>query len=79
MAIGSIGQGLNASALSSYYSSSAHKNASAVGTSAGSKKDTAFISEAAKELAALKSGKSSQEEATESLSVKLQEQNSGEE
>ncbi len=46
-------------------------------TSSNNAKDTAIISNSAKELAAQISGKSSQEEATESGSERLAEQTSG--
>ncbi len=77
MAIGSIGQVGNFAAVSSSYSSNVHKAASDKIASAGLKKDSANISEAAKELAAQKAGTTSQEEATESASAKLQEQLTG--
>jgi len=54
-----------------------HKVATEKSASNGVKKDSATISEVTKELAAQKSGTTSQEEANESVSVKLQEQFTG--
>jgi hypothetical protein len=76
MYIGAIGQsGINSIGLSAAYSTHAQKAAEA--SNSQSKKDSATISEAAKELAALKSGTTSQEEANESASAKIKEQLSG--
>lgn len=77
MSIGAIGQYGNFANASVQYSSSAHKSASVKVASAKLKKDTAILSESAKDLAALKAGKSSQEEAAESISTEQKEQFSG--
>jgi len=74
LTIGSINQSSNIADASLQNSLSVHKAASVKIASTGSKKDTAILSESAKDLAALKAGKSSQEETTESMSSKLKEQ-----
>ena len=77
MAISSISQMGFSAAASTAYSSNVHKAAPEKFASNGLKKDSATISEAAKELAAQKSGTTSKEEATESATAKLQEQFTG--
>ncbi len=74
MAISAIGQ----SSVSST-SQGSPKPEVATGSSSRPKSDYATISQAAKELAAKKTGTTSQEEATESVSEKLSEQVSGSE
>ncbi len=77
MTIGSIGQSVNTVAASTSYSPKAQKAAPVKTSSSGSEKDTVILSESAKDLAALKAGKSSQEEATESVTAKLKEKMAG--
>ncbi len=74
MTVGSIGQSGNIAAASASYSPKTQKGGSA---SVSSNKDTAILSQKAKELAASQSGKSAQEEASESASEKLTEQVNG--
>lgn len=77
MSIGAIGHAsYSMSAISSAYGAIANSAHSTSGV-AGNKKDSASISNTAKELAAKGTAKSSQEEASESASQKLQEQSSG--
>lgn len=73
MTIGNIGQ--SGVTNSVHQTAQRQPQASAAGSSA--KKDTAEISQAAKDLAAQKAEGSPQEEATESMSEKVQEQMSG--
>jgi len=58
-------------------SNSGYKQVSAPSYQSSSKKDTAIISEAAKELAAQKTGSTSREEASESPSMEASEQAAG--
>lgn len=77
MSVGAIGHSsYSLSALSAAYGAIANSSNSG-GVVSGTKKDTATISNAAKELAAKGTAKSSQEEASESASQKVQEQASG--
>ncbi len=78
MSISAIGQAYSTSWVYSVsYHSSSGKNAGTTSAKSNSPKDTATISEAAKELAAQKSGATSQEEANESAAEKVQEQSAG--
>jgi hypothetical protein len=74
MSIGTINTFPHASSV---YHSGSVKHAGAAAESPGNPKDTATISNAAKELAARNSGTSSKEEATESASTRMQEQLAG--
>ncbi len=76
MTIGSISQSVNTAASTSH-SPNVQKAAPVKNSSSGSKKDNVILSETAKDLAALKAGKSSQEEATESITSKLKEKMAG--
>ncbi len=74
MSIGAMGQ-INTTAT---ILSAVNRNSAArASVSSNSRKDTATISEAAKELAAQRSGTASKEEASESAGEKVQEQLSG--
>ena len=77
MTIGATSPSRNTASVSSQHSSHTNEAASISNTSSGSKKDSLTISEAARNLAALKTGESSQEEAAESVSTELNEQISG--
>lgn len=74
MSIGAISQPQTSSAT---YQSLSGKHAGTVTESSYNRKDSATISEAAKELAAQNSGSSFQEEATESAGTRMQEQLAG--
>lgn len=56
---------------------SAQASTEAASSTSSSKKDTAVVSQKAKDLAALKAGKAFQEEASESMSAKLKEASGG--
>ena len=73
-AVGGIGY---AAQIPASYSGSSSKSSYSSASNSTAKSDTATISAAAKELAAQKNGTTSQEEATESVSERLQEQLSG--
>ncbi len=74
MSIGAISQTYNTATILS----AVNRNLPATtSVSSNGRKDSATISEAAKELAAQRSGTASQEEASESASEKIQEQLTG--
>ena len=74
MSIGAISYTYNTATILSAVNRNSPAPAS---SSSSSRKDTATISEAAKELAAQRSGTASQEEASESAGEKIQEQLAG--
>ena len=78
MSVGAIGQsGFMSAASASNSTMNTQKTAEVSIANSQSKKDSATISEAAKELAALKTGTTSLEESNEAASEKIQEQLSG--
>jgi hypothetical protein len=76
-ALNPIGGVSYASQVSASYSYGSSGTSYSPASSSSAKSDSATISDAAKELAAQKNGTTSQEEASESVSEKLQEQLSG--
>jgi len=73
MGINAVGQGSAAIQSATTTPTSTTASTQAASSASGSKKDTAVVSQKAKDLAALKAGKSMQEEASESMSAKLEE------
>ena len=76
MTINSVSQSGYTDSVTASTQNSAQKTSSAAVTPPANK-DTAIISESAKDLAALKTGQASKEESTESVSSKLIEAASG--
>ncbi len=72
MGVSPVGEG-NAAAQAATTSASAKKLLLPIPSTSGAKKDAVLISQKAKDLAATKAGKAFQEEASESMSAKLQE------
>lgn len=77
MTIGAVGQINNLYSVSSTVQGNSIGRGVTAESGSSAKKDSATISNAAKELAAQKAGTTSQEEAAESVSEKLSEQISG--
>lgn len=72
MGVSPVSQG-NVAAQAATTSASTSSSAQAAPSTSGTKKDNAVISQKARDLAAAQTGKAFQEEASESMSAKLQE------
>ncbi len=73
MGVGSVNAGSATAQAAAASSSSAQASSGSTSSTSSSKKDTAIISQKARDLAAMKNGKSSQEEMSESVAAKMKE------
>ena len=73
MGVSSINAGSAVAQAAAASSSSAQASSGSTSSTSSTKKDTAIISQKALDLAAMKAGKSMQEEMSESMAAKMQE------